>query len=130
MKQNALVLVGVILLFVIAYSSEKNVLATSATQTKGPETIILKKIMNKYEPVSFSHEMHTGVAENCAQCHHTPPGENLACSECHGAPFDPTDLNKPGLKGAYHRQCIGCHKDVGSGPTGCTDCHAKKSEKK
>jgi hypothetical protein len=94
---------------------------------KGPEMAILNTIEKLYEPVTFSHGVHTLMADDCATCHHhTQPGQTPACSECHGAPFDPKNLNMPGLKGAYHLQCMGCHQEMESGPTGCTECHAKK----
>ena len=34
---------------------------------------------------------------------------------------------KPGLKAAYHLNCLGCHEKNG-GPTGCTDCHTRTVE--
>ena len=129
MRWYTLVLAAIIFLFVATYVGQSTFSATS-TAVKGPENITLDGISNKYEPVNFSHEMHTEVVESCAKCHHTPPGETLACSDCHGPPFDPENLSKPGLKGAYHRQCIGCHRDSESGPMGCTDCHAKRGAAK
>jgi hypothetical protein len=94
---------------------------------KGPELSILNALEKIYEPVTFSHGMHTLVADDCATCHHhSEPGVTLACKECHGVPFDPKNLDMPGLKGAYHLQCMGCHREIGSGPLGCTECHAKK----
>ena len=106
---------------------------------KGPEVSVLNtvrkifeysRLEKIYEPVIFSHGMHTLVADDCATCHHhSEPGQTLACKECHGAPFDPKNLNMPGLKGAYHLQCMGCHKETG-GPRGCIECHAKKEVKK
>ncbi|MCJ7508884.1 MAG: cytochrome c family protein [candidate division Zixibacteria bacterium] len=94
---------------------------------KGPDTFILNALEKQYEPVMFSHGTHTQVADDCATCHHrSGPEQTLACKECHRAPFDPKNLNMPGLKGAYHLQCMGCHKEMGSGPVGCTECHAKK----
>jgi hypothetical protein len=95
---------------------------------KGPEVSILNALENRYEPVTFSHDMHALMADDCATCHHhSDPGQTLACGECHGAPFDPKNLNMPGLKGAYHLQCMGCHREMDSGPVGCTECHAKKA---
>ena len=36
--------------------------------------------------------------------------------------------NKPGLMGAYHLQCMGCHKEMGmEKPVSCTDCHKEKT---
>ncbi|MBW2038829.1 MAG: cytochrome c3 family protein [Deltaproteobacteria bacterium] len=129
MRGYTLILVGVICLFVAAYASQRKVLATSAS-IEGLETLTLDSLSKKYEPVIFSHEMHTEVAESCATCHHTPSEETLACSDCHTTPLDPENESKLGLKGAYHRQCLGCHRDSESGPTGCTDCHAKRGAAK
>ena len=96
----------------------------------GPEFCNLDNLEDEYDPVTFSHEMHTQVTEDCATCHHhSPAGQTSSCGTCHGAPFDPGNLNMPGLKGAYHLQCMGCHKEMDSGPMGCTECHAKKAKK-
>lgn len=103
---------------------------TKKSSKTGPETLSLNRLEMKYEPVVFSHEMHTLLAEDCATCHHhSTAGETPSCAECHGAPFNPENLNLPGLKGAYHLQCMGCHKEMGA-PVGCTECHAKKDSKK
>lgn len=74
----------------------------------------------------------------CDRCHaQSPPGAVVACHGCHQAsPFTATQLqskaedrfqyhvDKPGLKAAYHWNCLGCHEDAG-GPTACEDCHAR-----
>jgi hypothetical protein len=84
--------------------------------------------------VAFPHAQHTEIAGNCATCHHhSPKGATPACGECHEAitvfHYNPTSKEPNiGLKGAYHGQCMGCHKKMG-GPLGCTDCHEKKGEK-
>lgn len=95
-----------------------------------PQTITVNRLQEKYGAVTFSHEIHTLVTEKCATCHHhSASGQTPSCGECHGAPFDPDNLNMPGLKGAYHLQCMGCHKEMGGGPTGCTECHTRKASK-
>ena len=33
-----------------------------------------------------------------------------SCASCHGAPNEADAPSRIGLKGAYHRQCIGCHE--------------------
>jgi hypothetical protein len=97
-----------------------------------PETIQLDSLSKIYGPVEFSHSYHAEMAGDCAICHHhSVKGSTPACGECHESiivyHYDAArrvpDL---GLKGAYHRQCIGCHKEMESGPAGCTDCHAKE----
>lgn len=78
---------------------------------------------------------------NCIRCHKTSnPTQNVACRNCHTKdPFSVEALKEkeanpnryhndtPGLKGAYHQACIGCHKKM-NGPTGCLDCHKRKPE--
>ena len=48
------------------------------------------------------------------------------CQHCHGAPNEVDSPSRIGLKGAYHRQCIGCHERqpaTASAPTACDACH-------
>jgi hypothetical protein len=85
-------------------------------------------LVEMYGPASFDHALHQRVVDGgCIQCHHYSDNKyNFpSCSECHNAPFDPQDLNKPGLARAYHLLCIGCHRDSQVGPTDCTGCHTK-----
>lgn len=91
-----------------------------------PDTVELNRIAEVYEGVSFSHTEHAEMAdEGCATCHHqTPPGVYKKCATCHEKRlFDENKLNVLNLKAAYHRQCITCHVEWESGPTGCTECH-------
>lgn len=99
-------------------------IAASAHSTdEGPRTIVLGQPGNLYEPVIFDHRSHAemgSMGDGCVSCHHyTPAGRVPPCSECH---LRPAKLGQPGLKGAYHRQCLGCHKQW-SGTTDCGDCH-------
>ena len=90
------------------------------------------------------HHHTTGSApqsETCATCHRAgQPTATVQCANCHVAdPFTAEYLaavedgpewfhvDKPGLKGAYHRSCLGCHQEVGA-PTGCQDCHQRNAE--
>lgn len=63
----------------------------------------------------------------CSDCHESmeanPP---QSCTRCHGLPNEADDPARIGLKGAYHRQCIGCHErqlKPASAPTACSACH-------
>lgn len=63
----------------------------------------------------------------CSSCHDdmekNPPQR---CGRCHGLPNEPDSPARIGLKGAYHRQCIGCHErqlKPASAPTDCAACH-------
>ncbi len=92
---------------------------------------------------STCHHQTTGTAmqdENCGRCHHaTETTTGVACRSCHAPePFSADALrakeansklyhrDKPGLKAAYHQNCLGCHAEVG-GPTGCQDCHTRNN---
>jgi hypothetical protein len=63
------------------------------------------------------------MGNGCASCHHySPEGKMTPCSDCHGSEANPANLRQPGLKGAYHRQCIACHREW-SHDTDCQICH-------
>ncbi len=101
-----------------------------APASGGPDSVTIDKIKNLWEGVNFNHSSHSGYAESCKKCHHDgPPGEYLACGECHRTTnVIETPNDGTSLKAAYHRQCIGCHREMGAGPTNkCTDCHAKRA---
>src|SRR3990172_988875 len=104
--------------------------AEISTSTTGvPDIIPLDKLVGLYEPVSFPHKLHADMEKmgsGCMVCHHhNPPGRILSCGECHGGPSNPNNLGQPGLKGAYHRQCLGCHREW-SHKTDCNICHTKR----
>ena len=89
------------------------------------------------------HHHTTGeapVSPACQGCHAAGQAAGpVACQGCHLAePFSADALrakeqnihlyhrDKVGLKGAYHRSCTGCHREMG-GPVGCTDCHDRSA---
>lgn len=99
---------------------------------EGPDVVILGHLSDLYLPVPFDHLGHARMADmagGCVLCHHhTPEGsEHPACRTCHEVEGNRADITKPGLKGAYHRQCLSCHRDW-SGETSCGICHRPKSE--
>ncbi|MFH1809374.1 MAG: sulfate respiration complex hexadecaheme cytochrome HmcA [Pseudomonadota bacterium] len=71
---------------------------------------------------------HQRVETLCAGCHHhSPLGERPpSCRSCHTLTADAT-RDRPGLKAAYHRQCLGCHQAMQLKAVGCEDCHKKAS---
>ncbi|MBI4659826.1 MAG: cytochrome c3 family protein [Verrucomicrobia bacterium] len=97
---------------------------------KGPEVVLLDQLSNQYVPVVFAHKLHaqmTEMAGGCVLCHHHNTGNViLRCRDCHGSPSAQENLQQPGLKGAYHRQCLNCHREW-SHKTDCAVCHAKKT---
>ena len=93
------------------------------------------------ESCAEGHHHGTGapvVNDNCARCHSdSQPVAVVGCVACHPRePFSAEYLNqqdrdrfryhrdKPGLKAAYHQNCLGCHEQVGA-PVGCQDCHRR-----
>ncbi len=119
-----------------------------------PGVLVLDAIPGEHGPVRFDHPMHAALAGACADCHHQHPDSRkldcgdchaiapaefrrsvktsfLACSACH-AELDPRNPSMPSLKVAYHRQCFGCHRgmgSLGSGPRGCTEaCHVRRAD--
>jgi hypothetical protein len=112
-----------------------------------PDSVVIDVLENEYEPAVMPHgkivetlgryirenkiATHFHGDENvlCQGCHHNGSiGERPAlCENCHGRPFDEASPNKPGLYGAYHQQCLGCHQSMGlKDPADCAGCHAKK----
>ncbi len=105
-------------------------MTTVHTTAESPEMFVINEIENQYYPVVFAHNAHAHMSEmgtGCMECHHyTPPGEIPPCIECHSTEgVNPGNLRQPGLKGAYHRQCIACHQEW-SHDTACEVCHARK----
>jgi len=123
-----------------------------ADELQIPDTITIGYLQDLYEDVVFDHQTHlemydcsschhhtlgTGTEnENCQKCHvNSCSSKDKSCSACHRdrvLPILPDSsdalagnvyhIDKPGLKGALHLQCLGCHR-VESGPTDCQDCH-------
>ena len=114
-----------------------------------PQTVTIDTLMNQYEAVKMPHRQifqamlnkidsnklanyfHYENGTVCQGCHHNSPATKTPpkCVSCHGSPFNEKDPFKPGLKAAYHRQCMECHKAMGINKpvaTDCTACHAKK----
>ncbi len=76
---------------------------------------------------TFHASMDIKLGGPCSSCHNDfkehPP---QACDRCHGLPDESDDPARIGLKGAYHRQCIGCHQrqsNQAAAPTDCASCH-------
>ena len=107
-----------------------------------PERITIDALVEGYEASQFPHRqivsrLHEiiggdGLARHfhgstellCSGCHHnTPVGSRPPpCASCHTEEGSPTE-DIPGLRAAYHRQCVGCHEQMNIPKRGCTDCH-------
>ncbi|MEX1088978.1 MAG: cytochrome c3 family protein [Phycisphaeraceae bacterium] len=130
---------------------------TTAPVDYGPDVVMLKELVNEYEPVPFEHKKHAAMAEmhgGCSTCHHSPPSRDAdaaaaadadavpttqpavtvppitqdhasdtpACKSCHPVAAKDANIHMPSLKGAYHRQCLNCHRDW-MGENACLICH-------
>lgn len=98
-----------------------------------PELIVIDQISDRYGPVYFSHKIHAQMSDmggGCEGCHHhNTSGPILKCNTCHESSRKREDVSIPDLKGAYHRQCMDCHREW-SHDTGCNSCHTLKKDLK
>ena len=68
-----------------------------------------------------------GLAEGDASAGQT---KTAICAACHGMAFADEQDGRPGLKAAYHGQCMDCHREMGienPASTDCIKCHKKRS---
>lgn len=103
----------------------------SVARSALPDVVILDDLVDLYVPVRFAHRAHAQMSDldaGCATCHHhTPPGDpHPACRNCHPREVIHEDLAQPGLKGAYHRQCLNCHTEWDR-DVSCEVCHEKRA---
>jgi hypothetical protein len=121
---------------------------TKVVSDKIPETVKIGILSNEYQPSVFPHKkvmeaiavrveksplantFHNDQAGLCMGCHHNSPRtlEPPKCASCHSRNSDGAD-GMPGLMGAYHGQCIGCHQKMKIErlpATDCVKCHEVK----
>jgi len=106
--------------------------AQPQTPERGPDVVIMNELEAVYQPVPFDHQGHAKMAEmtrGCATCHHHSPADRPppACKSCHEVSTAGTDIHKPGLKGAYHQQCLNCHRQW-MNERDCDACHLPKED--
>ncbi len=114
-----------------------------------PEQVTIDVLKDQYEAATFPHRkivnalfartqksdlathFHGNAKTLCVGCHHHTPASLTPpkCASCHGISRNPD--GRPGLKGAYHVQCIRCHTEMGMekpAATDCVACHKQKTE--
>lgn len=119
-----------------------------------PDEILLdnkSEFTSRQRPaVKFPHLAHMEADIECSSCHHRfKNGENqvddseleegeegIKCASCHrrktGFKFKPElDPTKRNLMQAYHRMCMGCHRQLkkdnkAAGAVTCGECHPRK----
>lgn len=118
---------------------------------KIPESVTIGHLSDQFEPAAFPHGkvvkalidktrksrlagyFHREEGTLCQGCHHNSPATEKPpmCSNCHGQPVEGGEAFRPGLAGAYHQQCIGCHTTMGiekPAARDCNACHAARSK--
>lgn len=97
-----------------------------------PASVTIDRLEKHYEPVVFSHGIHADMSQisgGCIQCHHYSTNNEIRpCADCHSDERLRDDISVPDLKGAYHQQCMDCHREW-SHETECASCHALKNSK-
>ncbi|MFH1983795.1 MAG: sulfate respiration complex hexadecaheme cytochrome HmcA [Pseudomonadota bacterium] len=118
-----------------------------------PEVVEIATLADKYEPAKMPHrrvvdKMRAGIGDNrlaayfhqtpgtiCQGCHHNSPAavKPPKCASCHsrGKGLEVSDIEKPGLMGAYHQQCMGCHDAMGiekPSKNDCIGCHLERKQ--
>jgi class III cytochrome C family protein/cytochrome c7-like protein len=117
-------------------------------QNSIPEMVVIKSLSSDYMESNFPHRkvvnaiagrveksemaklFHEDQAGLCMGCHHNSPKtlEPPKCASCHSKKGPSVD-GRPGLKGAYHGQCISCHQKMEVEivlATDCVKCHEEK----
>ena len=102
---------------------------SNQTPPEIPGKIQIDRLENIFKPVDFDHRLHAEMAvmgEGCVTCHHHAEDEIYApCGDCHLEVEEEASLAMPTLNGAYHRNCLNCHRDW-SADHRCETCHAKQ----
>ncbi|MBF0529926.1 MAG: cytochrome C [Deltaproteobacteria bacterium] len=116
-----------------------------------PEKILIRVMEDQYHPADFPHRkivqtlldnmkdsklagfFHSNPETMCQGCHHHSPASKTPprCWNCHSQPIAEKGHARPGMKAAYHLQCMGCHKEMKLEKpmsTVCNSCHEEKKK--
>ncbi len=105
------------------------ILADQYQEAWMPHRKIIEVLREKINNNGVAKHFHGSEDVLCQGCHHHSPTGSTPpeCESCHGGPFNDREPFKPGLQGAFHQQCLSCHKEMGIGqPSDCVGCHAAK----
>ena len=137
---------------VIALMTRPHVTGTVAAEDI-PEIVEVATLVDKYEPAKMPHrrivgKMVAGIGDSrlagyfhrtpgtvCQGCHHNSPAavKPPKCASCHSRSnsLDVVAIDRPGLQGAYHQQCMGCHDAMGiekPSKNDCIGCHIERKQ--
>ena len=126
-----------------------------------PETVKIGSLADQYQATELPHReivlaLQSRIAEHdmasafhgaqgtlCRSCHHNSPASATPpqCANCHGEVANQAS-GAPGLRAAYHQQCMSCHEAMGidreegarafgldepvPAATNCEGCHKAK----
>ena len=100
---------------------------------EGPGLIKMNKLTGEtdlYHEVFFPHLLHSEMSDTmagCETCHHyNHPEKIIKCETCHNKERKREDLSRLDLKGASHRMCMDCHREL-TGKVECNSCHQLKN---
>ncbi len=122
-----------------------------------PEVVEIKALQKEFQPAKFPHKKivlklakisnnsslastfhsRAGQESICSGCHHkSDPAASQKkkvpnCVSCHSKNRATNkNLGRPGILGAYHQQCIGCHQAMDQKPKSheCAKCHGEKGK--
>ncbi len=116
---------------------EIDLLADEFKAAEFPHLKIIKALIDVSNNNSLARYFHKGAMTICSSCHHYSPvseGKKVPlCRTCHTSRRTPAKA-RPALLGAYHQQCLGCHKQMDgvedNMPQSCTGCQEENSDKK
>ena len=99
-----------------------------------PHRKIVQALIERTRKSTLAQYFHRQTTSICLGCHHKGPsaGAYPKCAACHGMSLQTQQNGRPGLKGAYHGQCMTCHQRMGIEKplsTDCKACHPKKTVK-
>lgn len=97
-----------------------------------PHRRIVRSLESRIAASGLAQYFHREATTLCMGCHHNSPAtfEPPKCASCHGEAFKGLQDDRPGLKGAYHGQCIECHQAMNIQEPAATDCIKCHQEKK
>ncbi|UIJ37783.1 cytochrome C [Desulfobaculum bizertense] len=110
-----------------------DVLADQYNAAQFPHRKIVASMLKGIEGSELANVFHTEKGTFCQGCHHNSPASlnPPRCASCHKDAVNNSASAKPGLKAAYHRQCIGCHEAMDiqkPQATACADCHTERNK--
>jgi hypothetical protein len=116
----------------IEFCPREGMVSVHHSPSESPDIITLDSMSVRFGAVVFSHKQHAQMSEmsdGCQGCHHyNTTGPILACRKCHEKDRKRDNIRKVDLKGAYHRQCMNCHRQW-THTTDCNSCHLPKNPK-